>query len=110
MNDDPSFLRALSRRLRAADYRVETLVRRRKSSLVAARTPAGCPMLDFQMPGTGGLELQEALAQAEEPLPVIFLTAYGERSSAVHTMKQGAVDFSPSRFEGMSCSMRCSGR
>src|ERR1700726_938768 len=72
VDDDPSFLRALSRRLLAADYRVETfssaeefLTRRRSDA-------AGCAVLDLQMPGPGGLELQEALAQAEEPLPVVF--------------------------------------
>ena len=74
VDDDPSFLRALSRRLRAADYRVETFgsaeefLTRRRSDVV------GCAVLDLQMPGPGGLELQEALAQADEPLPVVFLT------------------------------------
>jgi FixJ family two-component response regulator len=93
VDDDPSFLRALSRRLRAADYQVETfgsaeefLTRRRSDA-------AGCAVLDLQMPGPGGLELQEALAQAEEPLPVVFLTAHGDISSSVHAMKRGAVDF-----------------
>ena len=93
VDDDPSFLRALSRRLRAAGYRVETfgsaeefLARRRSDA-------AGCAVLDLQMPGPGGLELQEALAQADEPLPVVFLTAHGDISSSVHAMKRGAVDY-----------------
>jgi len=93
VDDDPSFLRALSRRLRAADYQVETfgsaegfLTRRRSDA-------AGCVVLDLQMPGPGGLELQEALSQAEESLPVVFLTAHGDISSSVHAMKRGAVDF-----------------
>jgi FixJ family two-component response regulator len=70
VDDDPSFLPALSRRLQAADYEVETfgsaeefLSRRRSAT-------AGCAVLDLQMAGPGGLELQKALAQAEEPLPV----------------------------------------
>jgi FixJ family two-component response regulator len=50
-------------------------------------------VLDLQMAGPGGLELQEALAQAEEPLPVVFLTAHGDISSSVQAMKRGAVDF-----------------
>ena len=93
VDDDPSFLRALSRRLRAAGYRVETfgsaeefLTRRRSDA-------AGCAVLDLQMPGPGGLELQEALAQADEPLPVVFLTAHGDISSSVQAMKRGAVDY-----------------
>ncbi|HEY1477035.1 MAG TPA: response regulator [Chthoniobacterales bacterium] len=93
VDDDPSFLRALSRRLLAADYEVETfgsaeefLSRRRSEA-------AGCAVLDLQMSGPSGLELQKALAQAEEPLPVVFLTAHGDVSSSVRAMKGGAVDF-----------------
>ena len=94
VDDDPSFLRALSYRLQAADYQVEVfgsaaefLSRRRRLEA------AGCAVLDLQMPGPSGLELQEALALAEVTLPVIFLTAHGDVSSAVRAMKGGAVDF-----------------
>ena len=93
VDDDPSFLRALSRRLRAADYQVETFGSAEEFLTRRCSDAAGCAVLDLQMPGPGGLELQEAMAQAEEPLPVVFLTAYGELSSAVHAMKRGAVDF-----------------
>lgn len=100
VDDDPSFLRALSRRLRAADYQVETfdsaeefLSRRRSDA-------TGCAVLDLQMSGPSGLELQEALAQAEEPLPVIFLTAHGDVSSSVRAMKGGAVDFLTKPVQG----------
>jgi FixJ family two-component response regulator len=93
VDDNPSFLRALSRRLHAAGYQVESfgsadefLTRRRWDA-------PGCAVLDLKMPGPGGLELQEALAQAEEPLPVVFLTAHGDVSSSVRAMKRGAVDF-----------------
>jgi FixJ family two-component response regulator len=93
VDDDPSFLRALSRRLRAAGYQVEAfgsaeqfLSRRR------AEAP-GCVVLDLQIPGLGGLGLQEALAEAEEPLPVVFLTGHADVPSSVRAMKLGAVDF-----------------
>jgi RNA polymerase sigma factor (sigma-70 family) len=94
VDDDPSFLRALSRRLQAAGYDVECfdspehfLERPRRLDV------AGCVVLDLQMPGPGGLELQETLAKADEPLPVIFLTAHGDVTSSVRAMKRGAVDF-----------------
>jgi len=93
VDDDPPFLRALSRRLQAEGYEVqcfdsaEEFLKRRRSDV------PGCAVLDLQMPGPGGLELQEALAQAEEPLPVVFLTAHGNVSSSVRAMKKGAVDF-----------------
>jgi len=45
------------------------------------------------MPGFGGLELQDAIAQAREPLPVIFLTGQGNVRTSVRAMKSGAIDF-----------------
>jgi FixJ family two-component response regulator len=39
------------------------------------------------------LDLQEALAKEEEPLPIIFLTAYGDVATSVRAMKAGAIDF-----------------
>ncbi len=100
VDDDPSFLRALSRRLRAADYQVETFGSAEEFLTHRRSDSAGCAVLDLQMPGPGGLELQEALAQAEQPLPVVFLTAHGELSSAVHAMKRGAVDFLAKPVQG----------
>jgi FixJ family two-component response regulator len=93
VDDDPSFLRAVSRRLRAADLQVEAFgsaeafLNRRRSEA------AGCAVLDLQMPGLGGLELQKALAAKKELMPVVFLTANGDVPSSVRAMKQGAVDF-----------------
>jgi RNA polymerase sigma factor (sigma-70 family) len=93
VDDDPSFLRALSRRLRTDGYEVECFdsveefLRRHRSDI------PGCAVLDLQMPGPGGLELQETLAQADDPLPVVFLTAHGDVPSSVRAMKGGAVDF-----------------
>lgn len=93
VDDDPSFLRALSRRLRGEGYEVECFdsveefLGERRSDI------PGCAVLDLQMPGSGGLELQETLAQADDPLPVVFLTAHGDVSSSVRAMKGGAVDF-----------------
>jgi FixJ family two-component response regulator len=93
VDDDPSFLRALSRRLQAADYQVETFGSAEEFLSHCRSEAAACAVLDLQMPGPSGLELQEALAQAEEPLPVVFLTAHGDISSSVRAMKRGAVDF-----------------
>jgi FixJ family two-component response regulator len=93
VDDDPSFLRALSRRLLAAHYRVETFGSAEEFLNRHRSETAGCAVLDLQMSGHNGLELQEALAQAEEPLRVVFLTAHGNVSSSVRAMKGGAVDF-----------------
>jgi FixJ family two-component response regulator len=92
VDDDRSFPRALSRRLRAAGYQVQNFSSA-KQFLSRRRSEApGCAVLDLHMPGPGGLGLQEALGQTEEPLPVLFLTGHGDVSSSVRAMKQGAVD------------------
>ena len=100
VDDDPSFLRALSRRLRAADYRVETFASAEEFLKRDRSETAGCAVLDLQMPGVDGLELQKSLARDEEPLPVIFLTGHGDVSSSVCAMKGGAVDFLTKPVQG----------
>jgi FixJ family two-component response regulator len=54
---------------------------------------AGCVILDIRMPGYTGLELQRKLASMGSALPIIFLTAYGDVSTAVQAIQAGAVDF-----------------
>lgn len=53
----------------------------------------GCLILDVRMPGMNGLELQSKLASNGSPIPVIFLTGYGEVPTTAKAFKQGAVDF-----------------
>jgi FixJ family two-component response regulator len=53
----------------------------------------GCLILDVRMPGTSGLDLQNHLAKAGNPKPIIFLTGHGDIPMTVQAMKAGAVDF-----------------
>ena len=59
VDDDLSFRRGLSRRLRAADYRVETFGSAEEFLKGDRSETAGCAVLELQMPGSSGLELQE---------------------------------------------------
>ena len=52
-----------------------------------------CLVADIRMPGMIGLELQAALKRLGAPIPVIFITAYGDVPMAVEAMKSGALDF-----------------
>jgi FixJ family two-component response regulator len=53
----------------------------------------GCLVLDINMPGMKGDDLQTELNRRRIHLPIIFLTAYGDIPMSVRTIKAGAVDF-----------------
>ena len=53
----------------------------------------GCLVLDLQLPGMSGLELQEHLKRSRIDIPIVFVTAHGDVRTAVTALKEGAVDF-----------------
>ena len=93
VDDDASFGRSLARLLGASGFRVRSFSS--AAELLAAVSPRSqcCVIADLAMPGIGGLELQERLAQNGVPLPVVFLTGRGDIPSSVRAMRGGAVDF-----------------
>ncbi len=52
-----------------------------------------CLVVDVQMPGMNGLQLQSHLAGEGSSIPTIFITAYGEKESRRQAMETGAVAF-----------------
>jgi two-component system response regulator FixJ len=93
VDDDASFLAATSRLLRASGFAVKTFAS--ATALLAQREDdaPGCVLADVRMPGMNGLELQSALAQSRNPLPILFLTGHGDIPSSVSAMRDGAEDF-----------------
>ena len=62
--------------------------------LEACREPRrGCLVVGLRVLGASGLEIQQRLLRADDPLPVIFLTADADVSIAVEAMRRGAVHF-----------------
>jgi FixJ family two-component response regulator len=53
----------------------------------------GCVVLDINMPGMSGLDLQREMNDSGVSLPVIFLTGHGDIPMTVHALKAGAVHF-----------------
>jgi FixJ family two-component response regulator len=54
---------------------------------------SSCLILDVQMPGMNGFELQSELAAAGYRIPIIFVTAYDDKESRGRAMQAGAVAF-----------------
>jgi FixJ family two-component response regulator len=92
VEDDASSRKATARALRSAGYEVELHA---SADEFLARMPEGpgCLVLDLELPGASGLDLQERLAAASNPLPVVFLSGRGDVPKTAQAMKAGAVDF-----------------
>lgn len=93
VDDDADLRCALERLLRAEGYRVTTSATAHEFLLVPREEGQACIVLDLQMPGVDGLELQRLLRAADDPRPVVFLSGEGDLPSGVEAMKTGAVDF-----------------
>ena len=93
VDDDASFLTAISRLLRANGFSVKTYSSAHKFLAHRDADVPGCVLADLQMPEMDGLDLQSALAQTLNPLPILFLTGHGDIPSSVQAMRGGAEDF-----------------
>src|SRR5512134_116681 len=93
VDDDRSFRTAVTRFLEASGFRV--LGYGSGAEILAAPDlgEPGCILLDFQMPGLDGLQLQKLLADKAPLLPIIFLSGQGTIDATVRAMKAGADDF-----------------
>ena len=93
IDDDPGIRSAVSRLLRAHGKQVETYSSAEDFLSREVPSAPACIVLDLQMPGIGGLELQQYLGRNREILPIIFLSGHGSILTSVSAMKRGAVDF-----------------
>ena len=94
VDDDASFRTAIERRLKLAGYEVETYSSAQQllDRLPGVERP-GCILLDVQMPGLSGLELQSRLIERGSILPIMFVTGYADTPATVRAIKAGAEDF-----------------
>jgi FixJ family two-component response regulator len=94
VDDDASFRTAIERRLKHAGYEVETYS---SAQHLLDRQPGverpGCILLDVQMPGLSGLELQDRLIELGSILPIVFVTGHSDIPTTVRAIKAGAEDF-----------------
>ena len=92
VEDDPSVVRALSRLCRSAGYEVAAF----GSAEDFLAEPDGgddCLLLDVQLPGLSGLELQARLRAAGRMTPVIVMTAFDREETRREALDGGARAF-----------------
>jgi len=93
VDDDRHTRESLSNLIRSAGLSAQTFSSAQEF-LAAERPKApGCLVLDVQLPGLSGLDLQQELAKAGVKIPIIFITGYGDIPTSVRAIKAGAVEF-----------------
>jgi FixJ family two-component response regulator len=98
IDDDASVRKGVARLLQSARYKSETF---ESASDFLSRAPhpgPSCVIVDVQMPGLNGIDLQEALIQRRREEQLVFITGHGDISMCAQAMKAGAVDFLPKPF------------
>lgn len=79
--------------MESAGYAVESFGSAEQFLASEIAPKAGCLIVDVQLPGMTGLELQDKLAEADNRVPIIFVTAQGTRANREKAMRHGAAGF-----------------
>ncbi len=92
VDDDELVCRSLKRVIAASGYRVAAFYSA-EAFLGSRLDECDCLILDVQMPGISGLELQRQLRTQNVHLPIIFITAQSDETSKAQALEAGAVDY-----------------
>ena len=100
VDDDASAREGVAGLLRSAGLTAQTFASG-EEFLAAPPRPKkpSCLVLDVNLPGVSGLEVQQELAKAAVHMPIIFLTGHGDIPTTVRAVKAGAVNFLTKPFD-----------
>jgi FixJ family two-component response regulator len=98
VDDDTSMRTSIQDLVRSAGLDVRAFGAAREFLQSARPDAPGCLVLDVELPGESGLDLQQELASSNIRLPIVFITGHGDIPMTVQAMKGGAVEFLPKPF------------
>src|SRR5277367_2524746 len=93
VDDDSSIREAIRSLVSLVGLRVETFGSAQDFLRHERPDVPGCVVLDVELPGLSGLDLQQELTVHGIELPIIFITGYGDIPMSVRAMKAGATEF-----------------
>jgi Response regulator len=93
VDDEVSVREALESLVRSAGFEVETFASAQDFLDRRKADKPGCLVLDVRLPGLSGLDLQKRIVEANQEIPIIFITGHGDVPTSVQAMKAGAVEF-----------------
>src|SRR5262245_64384358 len=93
VDDDRSMRESLRNLIRSTGLNVRTFASAHEFLTSQRPDAPSCLVLDVQLPGLSGLDLQQELAKVNAPIPIIFITGFGDIPMTVRAMKAGAIEF-----------------
>ncbi len=93
VDDDPSVREAIEGIVKSVGLQVRSFDSTQAFFQLELPQGPSCLVLDVRLPGLSGLDFQNALAKADIPIPIVFITGYGDIPMSVRAMKAGAVEF-----------------
>src|SRR2546422_2876137 len=99
VDDDASVREALGSLIRSVGLRVEAFASAQEFLTHPQADAPSCLVLDVQLPGLSGLDLQQELAKADIQIPIVFLTGHGDIPMSVRAIKAGALEFLTKPFD-----------
>ena len=93
VDDDVSVREALQRLVRSAGLKVEAFASAEEFLNRARPDEPSCLVLDVRLPDLSGLDLQQRMIEANNEMPIVFITGHGDIPTTVRAMKAGAVEF-----------------
>jgi FixJ family two-component response regulator len=93
VDDDVSAREGVARLICSAGLTAKTFASGEEFLAAARSKVPGCLILDVNLPGLNGLDLQQEIAESDAEIPIIFLTGYGDIPMTVHAVKAGAANF-----------------
>jgi len=93
VDDDASVREALGGLVRSAGLSVASYATAQEFLASPRAEGPSCLVLDVQLPGLSGLDLQRRMAEVNLEIPIIFITGHGDIPTSVRAMKAGAVEF-----------------
>jgi DNA-binding NtrC family response regulator len=99
VDDDPSAREGVASLIRSAGLKARTFASAQEFLATPRPDVPGCLVLDVNLPGLSGLDLQQELAKSGDQIPIIFLTGHGDIPMTVRAVKAGAFDFLTKPFD-----------
>ena len=93
VDDDVSVCKSLELLIGSAGWIPETFASAQEFLSSPRVVAPSCLVLDVNLPGLNGLELQKRIAGDRSDMPIIFISGYGDVPMTVQAMKAGAVEF-----------------